>query len=176
MLLSFFIVSFFFFSFSFSIFSFFSSSFFFFFFHFFFFFFPCGLNFLLSVYIAMFFLLFYFPIFFPFLRVGSSCLLGRGHSLISPVICHRLGTYLLQSRYTVPPSTAVRAVLVDRSGTGWLSVALRPQKPQAYQGRELRTATSTFTQLLISERNRTVPDNFPVHPARPSRQGPVAVP
>ena len=72
---------------------------------------------------------FFFSYFFPFLRVGSSCLLGRGHSLISPVICHRLGTYLLQSRYTFPPCTAVRAVLVDRSGTGWLSVALRPQKP-----------------------------------------------
>ena len=33
---------------------------------------------------------------------------------------------------------------------GWLSVALRPQKPKVYWGREPRTATSTSTQLLSS--------------------------
>ena len=33
----------------------------------------------------------------------------------------------------------------------WWSVALRPQKPWAYWGREPRTSASTFTQLLSSD-------------------------
>ena len=36
---------------------------------------------------------------------------------------------------------------------GWVECCLRPQNPYAYQGRERRTATSTFTQLLNSAQN-----------------------